>query len=467
MAAANDLIMVFIGLEISSIASYVLAGYLRDDKRNNESALKYFLLGSFATAFFLYGVALIYGATGTVNLSAVRAAITGPDAPEPAVRRSGGGADVRRAGVQGLGGAVPGVGADVYQGAPAPVTAFLSAGPKAAAFAIFLRIFMTAFEPIGATLGAAGLDLRAGVDDHRQLRRAAADEHQAHAGLQLDRARRLRAGGAHGALGRRHGGGDVLPGGVRVHEHRRVRGGGHICPGKGERYQEHRRSRGPRPASSRSTAALLTIFLLSLIGVPLTGGFFGKFYIFKAALESHLVWLTVLGLLNSAVAAYYYLRILVVMYMHEPGEAVTNAEPLSPGIARGAAPARARHAGAGHLPHLGAGVRGEIRRDGEVGGTYEKAILAVLLLSVTAAAADVTGTWTGTVKLPDQEVPAYFTLKQQGSTITGSVGGSADDQRPIEYRQNRERPSHAGSSDGERQLQGLAQTSARRQHPQR
>src|SRR5262249_24172520 len=77
---------------------------------------------------------------------------------------------------------------------------------------------------------------------------------------------------------------------------------------------------------------MLTIFLLSLIGVPLTGGFFGKFYIFKAALESHWVWLTVLGLLNSAVAAFYYLRILVMMYMHEAGEAATDAEPLSPGL---------------------------------------------------------------------------------------------------------------------------------------
>jgi NADH-quinone oxidoreductase subunit N len=77
---------------------------------------------------------------------------------------------------------------------------------------------------------------------------------------------------------------------------------------------------------------MLTIFLLSLIGVPLTGGFFGKFYIFRAALESHLVWLTVLGLLNSAVAAYYYLRILVMMYMHEPGPAAEAVEPLSPAM---------------------------------------------------------------------------------------------------------------------------------------
>jgi NADH-quinone oxidoreductase subunit N len=80
------------------------------------------------------------------------------------------------------------------------------------------------------------------------------------------------------------------------------------------------------------TAALLTIFILSFIGVPLTGGFFGKFYIFRAALHSNLVWLTVLGLLNSAVGAYYYLRVLVVMYMNEPGEAVNNIEPLTPGL---------------------------------------------------------------------------------------------------------------------------------------
>src|SRR5207245_1508849 len=147
----NELIGGFSGLEIASIASYVLAGYLRDDKRANESALKYFLLGSFATAFFLYGVALIYGSTRTVNLSAVRTAITGPDAPAAifvglaaALMFVGLGFKVSAAPFQIW---AP----DVYQGAPTPVTAFLSAGPKAAAFAVFLRIFMTAFEPIGGS----------------------------------------------------------------------------------------------------------------------------------------------------------------------------------------------------------------------------------------------------------------------------------------------------------------------------
>src|SRR5262249_23095058 len=101
--------------------------------------------------------------------------------------------------------------------------------------------------------------------------------------------------------------------------------------GKGERYTSIDDFAG-LAQKQPLTAAMLTIFMLSLIGVPLTGGFFGKFYIFKAALESHMVWLTVLGLLNSAVAAYYYLRILVMMYMHEPSEATQAAEPLAPSL---------------------------------------------------------------------------------------------------------------------------------------
>ena len=147
MAAANELIMIFIGLEISSIATYVLAGYLRDDKRNNESSIKYFLLGSFATAFLLYGIAWIYGATGTTNLLEIRRVLASPDLSPPRF-------------IVGISAALMFVGfafkvsaapfqvwaPDVYQGAPAPVTAFMSAGPKAAAFAIFIRVFMTAFQ---------------------------------------------------------------------------------------------------------------------------------------------------------------------------------------------------------------------------------------------------------------------------------------------------------------------------------
>ncbi|MGH9672115.1 MAG: NADH-quinone oxidoreductase subunit N, partial [Bryobacteraceae bacterium] len=149
MAAANELIMIFIGLEISSIASYVLAGYLRDDRRNNESALKYFLLGSFATAFLLYGVAWMYGLTGTTDLSEIRAALGKTDA---AVSENllAAAAALMFVGLAFKVSAAPFQiwAPDVYQGAPAPVSAFLTAGPKAAAFAVLMRVTATAFEPI-------------------------------------------------------------------------------------------------------------------------------------------------------------------------------------------------------------------------------------------------------------------------------------------------------------------------------
>jgi NADH-quinone oxidoreductase subunit N len=330
MAASNELIMVFIGLEISSISSYVLAGYLRDDKRANEASLKYFLLGSFATAFFLYGVAVIYGATGTVNLTEVRAVLTSPAAPSALF--------------VGLAAALMFVGLafkvsaapfqtwapDVYQGAPTPVAAFLSAGPKAAAFAVFLRIFMTAFEPIGSgwellVWGSALLSMTIGNFAallQTNIKRMLAYSSSAHAGYVLVALTARSQVGTAAAMFYLAAYALMNLGAFAAVSH---------LSGRGERYQNIEDFSG-LGRKQPLTAAMLSIFLLSLIGVPLTGGFFGKFYIFKAALDSHLVWLTVLGLLNSAVAAYYYLRILVMMYMHEPGEAVENAEPLTPGL---------------------------------------------------------------------------------------------------------------------------------------
>jgi len=330
MAAANDLIIVFIGLEISSIASYVLAGYLRDDKRANEAALKYFLLGSFATAFFLYGVALIYGSTGTVNLTAVRAVVSGQNGPSPvflgvaaALMFVGLGFKVSASPFQIW---AP----DVYQGAPTPVAAFLSAGPKAAAFAVLLRIFLTAFGPIGPGWEAlvwvsALLSMTIGNFAallQSNIKRMLAYSSIAHAGYVLVALTARSDIGAAAAMFYLAAYAFMNIGAFAVVSH---------LSGKGERFLNVDDFAGLGQKQPQ-TAAMLSIFLLSLIGVPLTGGFFGKFYIFKAALEQHLVWLTVLGLLNSAVAAYYYLRIMVMMYMHEPGEAVAQVEPLSPGL---------------------------------------------------------------------------------------------------------------------------------------
>jgi len=331
MVAANELIMIFIGLEISSIASYVLAGFLRDDKRANEASLKYFLLGSFATAFFLYGIAWIYGLTGSTNLAAIRGALASRDlAPSPVL--VGFSAALM---FVGLGFKVSGApfqiwAPDVYQGAPTPVSAFMSAGPKAAAFAVFLRIFMGAFEPIGAGWEplvwlSALLSMTIGnfaALTQSNIKRLLAYSSIAHAGYVLVALAARSETGTAAAMFYLAAYALMNIGAFAVVAH---------LSGKGERFLSVDDFAG-LAARQPFTAALLTIFLLSLIGVPLTGGFFGKFYIFKAALQSSLVWLTVLGLLTSAVAAYYYLRILVVMYMHEPSEAVTLAEPLGAGM---------------------------------------------------------------------------------------------------------------------------------------
>jgi NADH-quinone oxidoreductase subunit N len=219
---------------------------------------------------------------------------------------------------------------DVYEGAPTPVSAFLSAGPKAAAFAVFLRIFMTAFEPIGSGWEplvwlSALLSMTIGnfaALRQTNIKRMLAYSSIAHAGYVMVALAARSTIGTAAAMFYLAAYAFMNIGAFAVVTH---------ISGKGERYQNIKDLAG-LGQKQPLIAAMFTVFLLSLIGVPLTGGFFGKFYIFKAALESHLVWLSVLGLLNSAVAAYYYLRILVMMYMHEPSEAASEAEPLSPGL---------------------------------------------------------------------------------------------------------------------------------------
>ncbi len=328
MAASRELIMVFIGLEISSIATYVLAGYLREDRRANESSLKYFLLGSFATAFFLYGIAWLYGLTGATNLDEIRQVLTNRDlAPSPALTAAA--AAFIFAGLAFKVSAAPFQvwTPDVYQGAPAPVSAFLSAGPKAAAFAVFLRVFGTALDPVsGRWLPLIWLVALATMVignfaalTQTNIKRLLAYSSIAHAGYVLV------ALTAHSEVGTAAAMFYLL-----VYSFMNVGAFAIVAhlAGRGEKMVEIEDLAG---LSSRQpvTAALFAVFLLSLIGIPLTGGFFGKFYLFKAALDSNLIWLTVLGLLNSAVAAYYYLRVLVVMYFHEPAPGAAIEAPAS------------------------------------------------------------------------------------------------------------------------------------------
>ena len=320
MVTANELVMIFIGLEISSIASYILAGYLRDDARNNESALKYFLLGSFATAFLLYGVAWMYGATGSTNLTAIRGSlISGTPPPEALI---GVAAALIFVGLAFKISAAPfqGWAPDVYQGAPAPVSAFLTVGPKAAAFAVLMRIFLGSLEPIASRWApaiwvcalATMLVGNFAAIMQSNIKRLLAYSSIAHAGYVLVAVAANSGTGSAAAMFYLAAYAFTNIGAFAVVTY---------FSRKGERYVGIDDFAGLAQRQP-GMAAMLTIFLLSLIGVPLTGGFFGKFYIFKAALDSKLIWLTVIGLLNSAVAAYYYLRILVVMYFREPGESV-------------------------------------------------------------------------------------------------------------------------------------------------
>jgi NADH-quinone oxidoreductase subunit N len=329
LASAQELLTAFIGLELSSISSYILAGYRRDTLKSGESSMKYFLLGSFATAFFLYGIALVYGVTGTTNLLRMNASDpTITLLPSPMLKLGlaliliGLGFKVAAAPFQIW---TP----DVYEGAPTPVTALFSAGPKAAAFALLLRIFADvhaatqfwfwAFWIMAVLTMFAG---NLGALLQTNVKRLLAYSSIAHAGYVLVAVAARSETGTAAAMFYLAAYALMNVGAFAVVTH---------LSGKGERFVSVDDFAGLAERQP-FTAALLTVFLLSLIGVPLTGGFFGKFYIFKAALESHLVWLTVLGLLNSAVAAYYYLRILVVMYMHEPSEAASAAEPLSAGM---------------------------------------------------------------------------------------------------------------------------------------
>lgn len=332
MASANELVILFIGLEASSIATYIMAGYLRDDKRNNESALKYFLLGSFATAFLLYGIAWTYGLTGTTNLSRVREALLSPTAAPDTLLMS------LAAGLMFVGFAFKISAApfqmwapDVYQGAPAPVSGFMSAGPKAAAFAMLLRVFLTAFEPIKdrwepllwwsalATMFIGNFAaLRQG-----NIKRLLAYSSIAHAGYIMVAVTAHSEIGTTAAMFYLAAYAVTNLGAFALVTH---------VARLNERYVQVNDFSGLGQRQP-VTAALLTIFLMSLIGVPLTAGFFGKFYIFRAALDSNLIWLTVLGLLNSALAAYYYLRIVVVMYMQPPSDTEEDdLLPMSTGV---------------------------------------------------------------------------------------------------------------------------------------
>jgi NADH-quinone oxidoreductase subunit N len=322
MAGGIDLITIFIGLETMAVSFYILAGFIKPNQRSNEAAVKYFLLGAFSLGILLYGMSLLYGLSGTTNLRVMAPVFFGPQTRhDPRLILA-----VMLV-VAGVGFKIAAVpfhmwAPDVYEGAPTPVTAFLSVGSKAAAFAMILRIFLEGlpamihdwqilFEALAIVTMTVG-NLAALTQSN--LKRMLAYSSIAHAGYILIG---LVAGTPRGVSAMliylfiytfmQLGAFTVI-----VLMRRRDVVGDELKDFSGLHFRHP------------YAAFAMLLFMLSLGGIPPTAGFMGKFWLFSAAIDAHYYWLAVIGVLNSAVSLYYYVRLVVFMYLKKDA---TGSEP--------------------------------------------------------------------------------------------------------------------------------------------
>jgi NADH-quinone oxidoreductase subunit N len=310
MTSAVELLLVFIGLEISSISTYILAGFRKRTGRSPESAIKYFLLGSFATAFFLYGIALTFGATGTTRIAEIAAAL--PHTSTPILAWTAIGLILIGLGFKVSAAPFHVWTPDVYEGAPSPTVALMSTAPKAAAFAVLLRIFYGAYPSLQQhwwglfwILAAVSMTLgNLAALRQQSVKRMLAYSSIAHAGYLLVAFTSFspQAVAAASFYALCYAAMNVGIFAIISHV------GGYneelwsIADYRGLAYR------------APVLAGAMAFFLLSLIGIPFTGGFFAKFYVFSAALQQGMTGLAVIGLLNSGIACFYYLRLLTAVY---------------------------------------------------------------------------------------------------------------------------------------------------------
>ncbi|MBI5198003.1 MAG: NADH-quinone oxidoreductase subunit N [Nitrospirae bacterium] len=315
MASASDLVTVYLGLELMAISVYIMVGLTRSSLKSNEASLKYFILGAFASGILLYGISLIYGITGSTNLKVIGTQLAGTDLSNPGLVLS---MLMIAVGFAFKIAAVPFHmwTPDAYEGAPTPVTAFMSVGPKAAAFAAFIRVFIDAFPGIRpdwsmllATL--AVLTMVVGnvlALSQTNIKRMLAYSSIAHAGYALIG---VVAGGALGL-------GSVLLY-LMIYLFMNMGAFGIIIllsrgQGVGDNIRDYTGLAKKNPLA----AFLMLVFMFSLTGIPPTAGFIGKFYLFMAAVQNGYTFLAIVGLIMSAVSAVYYLQVVMVMYMREP-----------------------------------------------------------------------------------------------------------------------------------------------------
>jgi len=331
MAQAADLIVIFLGLELLSIPLYVLAAWARPRLDSEEAGLKYFLLGSFATGFVVYGIALTFGATGSTRISEILAKIASGGINTTLLLM---GAALLLVGFGFKVAAVPFHmwTPDVYQGAPTPVTGFMAVGAKAAGFAALLRIFVSAFPSLGQDLtpvlwGLAALTMIVGnlvAVSQTEIKRMLAYSSIAHAGYILM---------AFVPYGNPSVARDSVASALFYLVAYAITSFGawavvialEKMEGKGLEIKDYAGLGRKYPA----LAAAMTVFMLSLTGVPPTLGLVGKIYLFRSVVEGGFIGLAVIGVITSLISAYYYLRVVVVMYMQEGDPQVSADSWLS------------------------------------------------------------------------------------------------------------------------------------------
>jgi NADH-quinone oxidoreductase subunit N len=329
MASAGDIIVLYLGLELMALSVYVLAGFFRHDTRSNEASLKYFLLGAFASAFLLYGTAMIYGLTGTTNLKAIAQYLgtqgTGSSALMLSVILF-----VVAFGFKIAAAPFHMWAPDVYEGAPTSVTAFMSVGPKAAGFAVFGRVFLTAFAPlqmdwVAIVIPIAILTMAVGnilAIAQTNIKRMLAYSSIAHAGYALIG---IIAGGENGVAS--------MMSYLFIYAFMNIGAFAIVIMLRTEGFKGEAISDYEGLAKSHPLAsALMLVFMFSLTGIPPTAGFVGKFYLFMAAVNAGYTWLALVAVVFSSISAYFYLRIVMNMYMKEPKVEVALSTSASTNI---------------------------------------------------------------------------------------------------------------------------------------
>ncbi|MBI3449462.1 MAG: NADH-quinone oxidoreductase subunit N [Acidobacteria bacterium] len=320
MASATNFILIYVSLETMALSIYVLAGFLKDNRRSNEAALKYFILGAFSSAIFLYGVSLVYGATGSLSLEKI--AETAAATPKDPLLLMG-----LVLVTVALGFKIAAVPfhmyiPDAYEGAPTAITAFMATASKAAAFAVVLRVFVQGFGPLSSSwvplfvlMSAASMTLgNVAAILQENTKRMLAYSSISHAGYALMGVVAAGAGVESGDYGM-----TAVALYLLVYSFTTLGAFGLVVLLRREKLiGDLVVDFAGLSRRAPFLAFAMLVFMLSLAGIPLTAGFVGKWYLFGAAIKAHYVWLAVLAVVNSAVSLYYYVRIVVQMYIKDP-----------------------------------------------------------------------------------------------------------------------------------------------------